>query len=284
MPSTRPSRGQRCQALVDADVRRAIAGPAFLRSETQDRTLAGGQARAPPVSRARQTPDRISPARVAVGRMVFSRRRARHRGAFLPRASAARTARAPHDAQRRRRQRRKRDAHPAPRSGPRHRHRVPAAPPQALARNFRPGVAAVSRHLSRAPRQPPLRAAPRRVVRAGASLRGLRRDLRRLAQAEFLVAPHVCAMAGVPQARVRRRAAGRTCAARVPPVRNREVVEPLRENTHTLADHYRRKLRRYSMYRRTVTDHLLERVFTAERHRARDRAPALSCARTACTW
>ena len=57
-----------------------------------------------------------------------------------------------------------------------------------------------------------------------------------------------------------------------PPVRNREVVEPLRENTHTLADHYRRKLRRYSMYRRTVTDHLLERVFTAERHRRAPRA------------
>jgi hypothetical protein len=57
-----------------------------------------------------------------------------------------------------------------------------------------------------------------------------------------------------------------------PPVRNREVVEPLRENTHTLADHYRRKLRRYSMYRRTVTDHLLERVFAAERHRRAPRA------------
>ena len=57
-----------------------------------------------------------------------------------------------------------------------------------------------------------------------------------------------------------------------PPVRNREVVEPLRENTHTLADHYRRKLRRYSMYRRTVTDHLLERVFTAERLRRATRA------------
>jgi hypothetical protein len=55
------------------------------------------------------------------------------------------------------------------------------------------------------------------------------------------------------------------------PVRNREVVEPLRENTHTLADHYRRKLRRYSMYRRTVTDHLLERVFTVERLNARAR-------------
>jgi hypothetical protein len=49
------------------------------------------------------------------------------------------------------------------------------------------------------------------------------------------------------------------------PVRNREVIEPLRENTRTLADHYRRKLQRYSMYRRTVTDHLLERVFTAEK-------------------
>ena len=57
-----------------------------------------------------------------------------------------------------------------------------------------------------------------------------------------------------------------------PPVRNREVVEPLRENTHTLADHYRRKLRRYSMYQRTVTDHLLERVFTAERLRRAPRA------------
>jgi hypothetical protein len=56
-----------------------------------------------------------------------------------------------------------------------------------------------------------------------------------------------------------------------PPVRNRLLVEPLRENTRTLADHYRRKLRRYNMYRRTVTDHLLERVFTAERNGARAR-------------
>ena len=42
---------------------------------------------------------------------------------------------------------------------------------------------------TRAARQPPLRAASRRVVRAGASLRGLRRDLRGVAEAEFLVAP-----------------------------------------------------------------------------------------------
>jgi putative zinc-binding metallo-peptidase len=52
------------------------------------------------------------------------------------------------------------------------------------------------------------------------------------------------------------------------PVRNREIVEPLRENTRTLADHYRRKLARHSMYRRTVTDHLLERVFSGEKLRA----------------
>ena len=126
-------------------------------------------------------------------------------------------------------------------------------------------------YLPRASRQPPLRAASRRVVRAVASLRGFRRDLRRVAQAEFLVAPHLRAVARVPQARVRRRVAGAACVTTRPPVRNREVVEPLRENTRTLADHYRRKLRRYSMYRRTVTDHLLERVFTAERSRARAR-------------
>ena len=53
-----------------------------------------------------------------------------------------------------------------------------------------------------------------------------------------------------------------------PLVRNREVVEPLRENTRTLAEHYRRKLVRHSMYRRTVTDHLLERVFAAQKMRA----------------
>ena len=34
---------------------------------------------------------------------------------------------------------------------------------------------------------------------------------------------------------------------------------------------YRAKLRRYNMYRRTVTDHLLERVFIAERNGAKAR-------------
>jgi hypothetical protein len=52
-----------------------------------------------------------------------------------------------------------------------------------------------------------------------------------------------------------------------PPVRNREVIEPLSTNTTTLAEHYRRKLVRYSVYRRTVTDRLLERIFASERPR-----------------
>ena len=189
-----------------------LLGLRFCDLKLQDRTHAAREARAPPVPRTRQAPDRIPSARVAVGRMVFSRRRARHRGAFLPRASAARASRATHDAQRRRRQRRKRDAHPAARSGTRHRHRVSTAPSQALARSVRSGVAAVSGYLQGAARQPPLCAAPGRVVRAVASLRGFRGDLRRVAQAEFLVAPHVCAVARVPQTRIRRRTAGRACA------------------------------------------------------------------------
>jgi hypothetical protein len=68
-----------------------------------------------------------------------------------------------------------------------------------------------------------------------------------------------------------------------PPVRNREIVEPLRENTRTLADHYRRKLRRHSMYRRTVTDHLLERVFASEQPMVRARR-ASTFFRAHATW
>ena len=62
--------------------------------------------------------------------------------------------------------------------------------------------------------------------------------------------------------------------ARRAPVRNREIVEPLSQNTRTLGEHYRRKLARYSRYRRTVTDHLLERVFTGERPTSQARRAA----------
>ncbi len=52
-----------------------------------------------------------------------------------------------------------------------------------LARDLRTGVAAVPRQLSSASRQPAFRAAPRFLVRAESSDRGLRRDLRRVAEA-----------------------------------------------------------------------------------------------------
>ena len=62
--------------------------------------------------------------------------------------------------------------------------------------------------LSRAARQPALRSSPRRVVCAGASHRGFRRDLRRVAQATVELAHELRRLAGVPQAVARRRADG----------------------------------------------------------------------------
>jgi hypothetical protein len=54
-----------------------------------------------------------------------------------------------------------------------------------------------------------------------------------------------------------------------PPVRSRARIEPIEELDLTLAEHYRRKLERYSSYRRTMIDHVLERVFTNDSPRAR---------------
>jgi len=52
------------------------------------------------------------------------------------------------------------------------------------------------------------------------------------------------------------------------PVRNRLQIEPLDENTRTLAEHYRRKIARYRHYRHGLCDELLQRVFARERPRA----------------
>jgi Putative zinc-binding metallo-peptidase len=52
-----------------------------------------------------------------------------------------------------------------------------------------------------------------------------------------------------------------------PPVRNRIRIEPVDLNTRTLAQHYRRKVARNQLYRRGLTDELLQRIFTAERPR-----------------
>jgi len=60
------------------------------------------------------------------------------------------------------------------------------------------------------------------------------------------------------------------------PVRNQTRIEPLEENTRTLAQHYRRKLARNRQYRRGLTDELLQKAFSAERpRRGAGRAAAL---------
>jgi hypothetical protein len=194
-----------------------------------------------------------------------------NRSSFLPRASAARAARAPHDAQRRRRQRGKRHAHLRHEAG----HAIDTAYRLRRRKRWREIFGPAS-----LPYPDTYRARP-----------GSRRYVQHLG--EWYAQAHPCedfaetfAVWLKPNSSWRRTYAQWPAFHKLefvdellenvrgtrPPVRNREVVEPLRENTHTLADHYRRKLRRYSMYRRTVTDHLLERVFTAERLRRAPRA------------
>lgn len=63
---------------------------------------------------------------------------------------------------------------------------------------------------------------------------------------------------------------------RRPAVRDRTRIEPIEENTRTLAQYYRRKLVRYRHYRRGLADELLQKVFSADRLRANSmRAAAL---------
>jgi hypothetical protein len=52
-----------------------------------------------------------------------------------------------------------------------------------------------------------------------------------------------------------------------PPVRNRLRIEPIQENTRTLAQHYRRKLAHNRQYRLGLADELLRRIFSPERFR-----------------
>ncbi len=48
---------------------------------------------------------------------------------------------------------------------------------------------------------------------------------------------------------------------RRPKVRSRDEIEPLRTDTHTLAQHYRRKIERYRRMRRSLADQIIRRVF-----------------------
>jgi Putative zinc-binding metallo-peptidase len=54
---------------------------------------------------------------------------------------------------------------------------------------------------------------------------------------------------------------------RRPPVRTRVRIEPLDQNTRTLAQHYRRKLAQSRLIRRGLADELLQRAFSTERTR-----------------
>ena len=135
--------------------------------------------------------------------------RAGHRRAVLSGASAARAARAAHHARASRAATRAGScASCAMKPGTRSTMPIACAAASAGARCSVPPRCPYPRPLQGAPRQPPLRASPGRVVRAGASDRGFRRDLRGLAEAELGLAQQLCRLAGVPQAAARRGAHG----------------------------------------------------------------------------
>ena len=51
------------------------------------------------------------------------------------------------------------------------------------------------------------------------------------------------------------------------PVRNKIRIEPLEDNTRTLAEHYRRRLARNDVFRRGVADEILKRIYDTQRPR-----------------
>ena len=106
-----------------------------------------------------------------------------------------------------------------------------------------------------------LRAAPRPLVCAESSDRGLRRDVRRVAAAELALAQPVPRLAGARQARVRRRDDASRSRAGAPCGSSRDTIEPLADNRRTLREHYRRKQRRYEIDTDTAYDRRLLRVF-----------------------
>ena len=132
--------------------------------------------------------DRLPSALLAVGRVVHARRRRRHRHPVLSGAPAPREARREPDARSRGRRPRLVHEDPAPRGRTRDRQRVPPAAPAQAAEAVRPVVDAVSGVLHAEAVLQELRPAPRLVVRAEPSRRGLRRDVRGVAEARLALA------------------------------------------------------------------------------------------------
>ena len=118
-----------------------------------------------------------------LGGVVHAGRRVRDGGALLSRAPAPREARRVADARGGGRRLRVVHADPAARGGPPRRQHVRAAPPPPPPRGLRAVVRALPRVLRAEAVQQELRAPPRLLVRAEPPGRGLRRDVRRLADA-----------------------------------------------------------------------------------------------------
>ena len=157
---------------------------------------------------------RLRPPLLPGRRVVQPRRRAGHRRPVLSREPAAQTARAaPDDGSRGRHPRMVRAALAA-RVRARVRSRVSVFVAPQVARDLRQsGRGLRAGDLPAAPVQQRLRAPPAQLVRAGASRRGLRRDLRRLADhARRGVARALPRVEGAREARVRRRADARGAA------------------------------------------------------------------------
>ncbi len=188
--------------------RRRAAGIALLRSRPAARRRARAAHR-PALRRARGPRPRLPAALLALGRVVHARRRARRLDPVLPRAPAARRPRAPADARGGGRRSGMVHEDPAPRSRARHRERLPPAPAPPPARALRQHPRALPGLLLATPLQQELRHPSRQLVRAESSGRGLRRDLRGLAQPRLEVARALPRLAGLPEARVHGPADGR---------------------------------------------------------------------------
>src|SRR3990172_7461908 len=100
-------------------------------------------------------------------------------------------------------------AHPASRGGARHRERLPPPPPPAPPAVVRQIVPTLPRPLHAQTVQQELRPAPRSVVRAEPPRRGLRRDVRRLADPRLAVAGAARRRAGAKEAGIHGRADAR---------------------------------------------------------------------------
>ena len=156
-----------------------------------------------------QREHRAPAALLALGRVVLAAQRARHRDPVLSRAPAPHPPGAEHGARGGRRRPRGVHAHPAPRGGTRGAAWLSASPPAGLPADVRQVVDASTRpRIARSRRADSFVQHLRALLRAGASRRGFRRDLRRLDAAAGAVAEAVRGVGGAAQARVRRRADG----------------------------------------------------------------------------